>query len=63
MRQPQDQTNDELALSLDLWAELSKDELTETQFEYFKEIVWRLKLISDPSTLVVRVKIEPEEEN
>lgn len=47
MNNPKELTNDALALHLELWAELSKEELTHEQYKYFEEIVWRLKLMSD----------------
>lgn len=47
MKHPKELTNDDLALALELWAMLNKEEFTESQQNYFEEIVWRLRLMSN----------------
>lgn len=51
MNAPQKMSNDVLAIALELWLELNVLEnnrnLTVQQEEYFREIIWRLKLMPD----------------
>lgn len=43
---PKKMTNDTLALSIELWTS-TNDALTSVQKEFFAEVVWRLKLMTD----------------
>lgn len=47
MKDPKKLSNDDLALHLDFWTVLQETELTDRQKEFFKEIVWRLRLAAD----------------
>lgn len=46
MKTPQELTNDELALHLELWTVLN-DQLSDSQIKYFDELIWRLRLFPD----------------
>lgn len=43
---PKKMSNDTLALSVELWT-LTNDNLTDVQKQFFAEVIWRLKLMSD----------------
>lgn len=40
-------TNEEMALHLDFWLTADGTVTTNTQEEFFKELIWRLRLMKD----------------
>lgn len=44
---PEKMTNEALAQGLELWVLIEEEQLFEAQKDYFKEIVWRLRLMTD----------------
>lgn len=44
---PSKMTNEALAQGLELWVSIEDEKLFEPQKEYFNEIIWRLRLMTD----------------